>query len=81
MLYLTESFPTFMDYFISTESFRPVNSISVSMDQIHHKYVNIRGVKLHIAETGTGLDRLSLLLSILFIFNLLAVVNFFSFYV
>ncbi|KAJ6402056.1 hypothetical protein OIU84_014183 [Salix udensis] len=24
------------------------------MDQIHHKYVNIRGVKLHIAETGTG---------------------------
>ena len=46
------------------------------MDQIQHKYVNIRGVKLHIAEIGTGLDRLSpfllLLLSILFIFNLLA---------
>ncbi|KAJ6364165.1 hypothetical protein OIU76_029162 [Salix suchowensis] len=43
-----------MDYFISTESFRPVSSISVSMDQIQHKHVNIRGVKLHIAETGTG---------------------------
>ncbi|KAJ6925278.1 hypothetical protein NC651_009820 [Populus alba x Populus x berolinensis] len=24
------------------------------MDQIQHKYVNIRGVKLHIAEIGTG---------------------------
>ncbi|KAJ6767129.1 BIFUNCTIONAL EPOXIDE HYDROLASE 2-LIKE [Salix purpurea] len=24
------------------------------MDQIQHKHVNIRGVKLHIAETGTG---------------------------
>jgi len=57
------------------------------MDQIQHKYVNIRGMKLHIAEIGTGLDRLSpfllllLLLSILFIFNLLADEKTLSFYV
>jgi hypothetical protein len=29
-------------------------SISKKMDQIHHKFIDVRGLKLHLAEIGTG---------------------------
>lgn len=38
------------------------NCKSLKMDQIQHKYIHIRGVKLHVAELGTGAWDSSLLI-------------------